>query len=162
MTGNAITNRTGDNDQMIPELAIPKDVSEGELLRLLKKLPNGKAPGPDGIPNEALKTVCPEISQRLAEAISRQLTAGTLPNSLKESTTVVLRKKQKKDYSLPGSYRPIALENSLTKLVEKIVADRMANAAEEHKLLLWNQMDARKHRSTITTIDLLTTCVQTA
>jgi len=50
---------------------------------------------------------------------------------------VVLQKEQKKDYSLPSSYCPITLENTLVKLMEKIVADRMAAAAEEYGLLPW-------------------------
>jgi hypothetical protein len=76
--------------------------------------------------------------------ISEHFASGTLPAELKESTTVVLRKEQKKDYSLPGSYRPIALENTLAKLMEKLMANRLAAAVEEHGLLPWNQMGARK------------------
>jgi hypothetical protein len=51
-------------------------------------------------------------------------------------TTVVLRKEGKADYSIPGSYRPIALENTLSKILKKVIADRMADMAEEHALLL--------------------------
>ena len=75
---------------------------------------------------------------------------------------MTLRKEAKPDYSLPGSYRPIALENSLAKVLEKVVADRISAAAEEHALLPWNQMGARRGRSTISALSLLTSCVQTA
>jgi hypothetical protein len=54
------------------------------------------------------------------------------------STTIVLRKERKKDYSLPGSYRPIALENTLAKVVEKVLADCIRDAAEANGLLPWN------------------------
>ena len=37
----------------------------------------------------------------------------------------VLRKEGKADYSLPGSYRPITLENTLSKILERVVADRI-------------------------------------
>jgi len=50
--------------------------------------------------------------------------------------TVVLRKKGKADYLIPGSYRPIALENTLSKILEKVIADRMVDTAKEHALLL--------------------------
>ena len=50
--------------------------------------------------------------------------------------TVVLRKKGKVDYLIPGSYRPIALENTLSKVLEKVIADRIANTAKEYNLLL--------------------------
>jgi hypothetical protein len=49
--------------------------------------------------------------------------------------TYILRKGGKADYSLPGSYCPIALENTLSKILERVVADRIADTAEEHALL---------------------------
>jgi len=49
---------------------------------------------------------------------------------------VVLRKEGKKDYFLLGSYRLIALENMLAKVLEKYVANIILEAAEEYRLLL--------------------------
>jgi len=74
----------------------------------------------------------------LAEVASHCFANGTIPESLKESITVALRKEGKKDYSLPGSYRLIALENTLAKVLEKHVANIMSEAAEEYGLLFWN------------------------
>ena len=48
----------------------------------------------------------------------------------------ILYKEGKADYLLPGSYRPIALENTLSKILERVIADRMVDTAEEHALLL--------------------------
>ncbi|KAF2176656.1 hypothetical protein K469DRAFT_606465, partial [Zopfia rhizophila CBS 207.26] len=53
----------------------------------------------------------------------------------KESITIALRKEGKKDYFLLESYQPIALENTLAKVIKKRVADMMAAAAERHELL---------------------------
>ena len=49
--------------------------------------------------------------------------------------TFILRKEGKADYLLPGSYRPIALENTLSKILERVIADRIADTAKEHALL---------------------------
>ena len=98
----------------------------------------------------------------LATAISRHLKGETLPKELKDTITIALRKPGKGDYSLVGAYRPIALENTLAKLVETIVAQRLAEAAEEYHLLPWNQMGGRKNRSTLSAVRLLTDVVQTA
>jgi hypothetical protein len=68
--------------------------------------------------------------------ISRILVEGTLPNRYKELITITLRKENKKDYSLSSSYQPIALKNTLAKVVEKILATRLSRAAEEYILLL--------------------------
>ena len=141
-------------------LDIPLGNSPNLLERTISRLPNGKATGPDGVPNEALKLLAtPEFLKDLARAITSLLELGAIPKAFNETITAILRKEGKDDYTLPGSYRPIALENSLAKLVEKVIADRITAAAEEHNLLPWNQMGARKKRSTLSTIDLLTSCI---
>ena len=53
------------------------------------------------------------------------LLKGKILECYKEIITVILRKVNKKNYSLPGSYWPGALENTLGKILEKIVAERM-------------------------------------
>ena len=118
-----------------PRIQISHEVTSNKIASVLEKLPSGKAPGPDGIPNEILTALSPEILTGLAHAISRALAEGTLPDHYKELITITLRKEGKKDYSLPGSYRPIALENTLAKVVEKVLATRLSRAAEEHTLL---------------------------
>ena len=48
----------------------------------------------------------------------------------------VLYKKGKADYLFLGSYRPIALENTLSKILKKVIVDRIVDMAKEHALLL--------------------------
>jgi hypothetical protein len=96
-------------------------VTVKEVKAVLVSLPANKAPGLDGILNEILKTLSLLIAEGLAKGIRRELVYGTLPERIKESVTVTLRKEGKKDYSLPGSYRLIALENTLAKIVEGII-----------------------------------------
>ena len=144
------------------QAALSPIVTQDEVEYVLRTLPAGKSPGPDGIPNEVLKGLTTDISAGMAQAISRSFAGEPLPSSFQESITLALRKEGKRDYSLPGSYRPIALENTLAKVVEKILALRMRDVAEELQLLPWNQMGARQERSTESAISLLTTCVQTA
>ena len=59
-----------------------------------------------------------------------------LPKGLKESFILVLKKKGKMNYLLPDSYRPIALKNTLVKLVEKVLTMRIAGKVETETLLL--------------------------
>jgi hypothetical protein len=53
----------------------------------------------------------------------------------RHSKTVVLRKPQKPTYDVAKAYRPIALLNTLGKVLEKIVTRRVSALAEEHDLL---------------------------
>ena len=101
-----------------------------EVIAVLLALPNDKALGPDGILNEVLKALAPEIVEGLAQGISIHLASSTLLDSLKESTTITLRKEGKKDYSLLSSYHPIALENTLVKVVEKILVNYLSLLVE--------------------------------
>ena len=117
---------------------IPYTITKEQVEETIQKLPNGKVAGPDNVPYEILKEIAPEISEGLAQAFTERLASGSLPKVFRDTTTVVLRKDKKKDYSLPGSYRLIALENSLAKVLEKIIANRIVQAAEENEMLSWN------------------------
>ena len=48
----------------------------------------------------------------------------------------ILYKKGKADYLFPGSYRPIALKNTLSKILKKVIADYITDTAKEYILLL--------------------------
>jgi len=106
-----------------------------EISKLIRSLLNRKALGLDGILNKVLKAVALVIIKDLAEVASYCFTNRIIPESLKESITIVLRKEGKKDYSFPGSYRLITLKNTLVKVLEKHVANIILEAAEEYKLL---------------------------
>ena len=64
----------------------------------------------------------------LANAVTLCLNEGKLPECCKETITVVLRKPNKKDYSLLGSYQSVIFKNTLGKLLEKIVTKCMQEA----------------------------------
>jgi hypothetical protein len=122
-------------DEQFERFTIPEKVTANELAEVISTLPNQKASGPDIIPNEAWKALKETIAPGLAETVTKIFQRGELPAVLKESTTVVLRKEKKKDYSLPSSYRPIALENTLAKIIEKVIANRMITEAEKRGLI---------------------------
>ena len=61
----------------------------------------------------------------LVNTITTYLLKGKLPEYCKITTIIILQKANKKDYSLLKSYQPITLENTLGKLLEKIVIKRM-------------------------------------
>ena len=51
-------------------------------------------------------------------------------------TTVILYIEGKADYLILGNYRPITLENTLSKILERVIIDYIADMAEEYALLL--------------------------
>jgi hypothetical protein len=46
----------------------------------------------------------------------------------------ILYKEGKADYLFLGSYRPIALENTLSKILEKVIVDYIVDTAKEYAL----------------------------
>ena len=48
---------------------------------------------------------------------------------------VILHKEGKADYLLPRSYRPIALKNTFSKILEKIIVKYIVDIAEKYTLL---------------------------
>ena len=50
--------------------------------------------------------------------------------------TFILYKKSKADYLFLGSYRPIALKNTLSKILKKVIVDCIADMVKEYTLLL--------------------------
>jgi hypothetical protein len=49
---------------------------------------------------------------------------------------VILYKEGKADYLLLGSYRPITLENTLSKILKRDIVEYIVDIAKEHALLL--------------------------
>lgn len=142
-------------------MEIPQDLTEEQVLRTIKRLPPDKAPGPDKIINRILKQCAQTLSGPITKLFRRCLALSYHPRQFKTSITVVLRKPQRDNYTKAGSFRPIALLNTLGKLLERIVADRISQATETYCLLPDTQMGARRNRSAATALDLLTEQIHT-
>lgn len=139
----------------------PQFVTKAEVEDLLGKLPSDKAPGPDGISNRLLKFCRKTLSETRTEIFNACILLGYHPKGFKESITVILRKPQKARYDIPKAYRPIALLNTMGKVLEKLIADRISKAAEKFHLLPDEQMGARPNRSSISAVELITEQIHT-
>ena len=73
----------------------------------------------------------------------------------------MLRKLGKASYETASTWRPIALLKTIGKVIEKIVAKRIREAAEDRSLLPLSQIGARAGRNTDTALELLTSMVRT-
>jgi len=114
----------------------------------IRKLAPDKAPGPDEIPNRVLQHALPDIEHHLQKLMQASLEMGYFPKAFKETTTIVLRKPGKPDYTKPNAYRPIALENTLGKVFESIITSTLSYLTEMHGLLPPQHYGGRPGRST--------------
>ena len=129
------------------QISLPS-ITEQEVQDAILNTAPLKAPGPDGIVNRALQIALPWIRQHFTRVFNQSLSLAYCPQHFRESTTVVLRKPGKDDYTVPKSYRPIALLNTMGKVMDAIIATRLSYVAETYTLLPSTHMGGRKLRST--------------
>ncbi|MBW0482641.1 hypothetical protein O181_022356 [Austropuccinia psidii MF-1] len=122
-------------------------ITEDEILGTISTLPNKKAPGPDGIPNELIKTAETLLTPHLTHLFNACLKQGRFPTQWKGSNTAIIRKAAKDDYTNPNAYRPIALLNTLGKLFEKIINTRLNHWAHISKTIHPGHVGGRPSRS---------------
>ncbi|MBW0490173.1 hypothetical protein O181_029888 [Austropuccinia psidii MF-1] len=118
-----------------------------EIRTNIKQLPNKKSPGPDGIPNELIKIACEFIVNKLADLFNNCLTIGHFPTPWKKASTIIIQKTNKNDYSDPSAYRPIALLNTLSKLFERILNNRIMYWAHKTGAIAENHFGGRRGRN---------------
>ena len=84
--------------------------------------------GLNRILNKAIKTALKAVAIPLANIATTCLFKSKILDYCKETIIVILQKANKKDYLLLGSYQPVALKNTLGKILEKIIAERIQEA----------------------------------
>jgi len=98
-------------------------VTAEQIEQAINRLSNEKVSESDNISNKTLKIITPFIKKNLTHAISRCFNSKFTSESFHKFITVILHKKKKKDYSLSRSYCLIALENTIAKLMKKLIAE---------------------------------------
>jgi hypothetical protein len=131
-------------------------ISREQIKWQLAKLRPYKAPGPDGIPNIVLTKCADTLTDRLYYIYKAILELGIYYDPWKLSTTVVLCKLSKPCYDTPKAYRPIALLNTMCKVLTALMAELMLHYTETYQLLLPHHFEGRPGRTTSDAVHLLT------
>ena len=145
-----------------PAVAETESLIRGEEIQVaIKRCKPDSALGPDGIPNRILKLLIKSILPTLVLLFRAYAEQGYHPLCFREAHTIVIMKPNKPNNTLAKAYRPIALLNTLGKVLESIIAKRIAVIAETHNLLPESQMGGRRQRSCKTALELLTEQIHT-
>src|SRR6266481_1261406 len=104
-------------------LRVDSDIITKEMARIISRFLNNIVLGLDRIPNEALKTYGPLIVPWLADVARVYFIIGYYLRLKRAIITVILYKEGKADYLLLRSYRPITLENTLSKILKRVIVD---------------------------------------
>ena len=114
-------------------------ISEEEVSLSLSRSSSNAAPGPDSITFGVWKKVHRSCPALLTNLIGPLLQFGHHPASLKKANGVVLDKPGKASYDSPSSFRVIVLLETISKILERIVASRLALLARSLGLIHPNQ-----------------------
>lgn len=121
----------------------PVDVNE--IKNVFGNFKNKRTSGWDDISVKILSQMPYNILEILINAINCSFQTGIFPSCLKMATVVPLHKGG--DYDSPANFRPISMLPALSKVVEKLVYDRVLAFLDRHGLLCSSQFGFRKSRN---------------
>lgn len=123
-------------------------VSVSSVKAIIKQLKAKKSPGIDGVSNCCLKKLPFKGLQLLCRIYNSCLNQCYFPLVWKQSKIIAIPKPGK-DSSCPESYRPISLLNTLSKILEKILKEKIVNFIDDNNILPSQQFGFRAQHNTI-------------
>ena len=123
-----------------------EEISQQEVINLCNSLRSGTATGFDNVPMSLIKETITSISSSLTHIFNLSITSGMVPMELKIARVVPLFKTG--DKSVFSNYTPISVLPSFSKILEKLVYNRLIYYLSKYKILSDYQFGFRKHHST--------------
>lgn len=130
------------------------DTDEAEVERIITGLKADCAVGWDNIPNKIIKQFKDLLVPPLTCIFNKCLNTGVFPKCLKKAVVVPIYKSGSKDQVT--NYRPISLLPSMSKILEKIINNRLYKYLEDKSILSKRQFGFRPKMSTDNAVHHLT------
>ena len=121
--------------------------TEYEVEKLILTLPSKTSSGYDSVSNILLKELSSVLKGPLATVFNKSISDGVFPEKMKISEIVPLYKSKEKH--IQSNYRPIALLPVMSKVLEKIVYNRLYSFLTKKNILFESQYGFRKDHNTI-------------
>jgi uncharacterized protein YktA (UPF0223 family) len=135
-------------------------ITENKMENAAKALKNKLSAGIDEIPDCVVKQCIKVLKRPLTNIYNASLESGIFPDQLKVAKVIPLYKKgDRKDV---GNYRPIALLSVFSKLLEKLMYNRVISFIEQNKIITEAQHGFRMKRSTETALQFFIGSIQEA
>ncbi|VVT48963.1 uncharacterized protein SAPINGB_P002037 [Magnusiomyces paraingens] len=123
-------------------------MSAADVRRAVLEFNPNKAPGPDGIFSKTIQALYksdnPLFRDRLNSLFQACQHKGYHPTEWKTSHTVIIPKPHKKDKASLKSYRPIALLNTMGKMLERVFCNSITAFIDRSSILNEYQFGCRK------------------
>jgi hypothetical protein len=135
-------------------------VTESEVEKVARSLKNKLSAGIDEIPDYVVKQCIKRLEIPLTNNYNASLESGIFPDKLKITKVVPVHKKG--DARDVRNYRPIALLPVFSKLLEKLMYNRLIEFIEGNGVLTEAQHGFRTRKSTETALQVFVNSVQEA
>jgi len=124
--------------------------SKYEFLSAISKCVDSSSPGPDRLTWWHWKTIVKndDCLSKIINIADACINLGHWPRYFKVSTTVVIPKPNKSSYNNPKAFRPIVLLNTLGKLIEKVIAERLQFTVASNNFIHPSQLGGLRFKST--------------
>lgn len=104
--------------------SLDKVITEEEINEVISQLPNNKSAGPDGFSAEFYKKLRSSLVALIQRLVKSATTQNKFPPTMYEAN-IVLIPKPGRDKLQMSSYRPISLISTESKIIAKILANRL-------------------------------------
>ena len=119
---------------------------EAEILHTITNLKASTSEGYDNVSTKLLKQTVKEVATPLAHIVNLSLYHGIFPNDMIAKIVPIFKNGNPK---LFNNYRPISILPAFSKILEKIVCNRLLHFLESKNILYKHQYGFRKNHNTI-------------
>jgi len=109
-------------------------ITVNEVAGVCMSMPNKKSAGMDNISYESLKYGGHVLFQKLSELYNSIITFSYIPAGMKHSIIIPIYKGKKKPRNNMNSYRGISLNQTINKILEKIILNRLKPWLKENNI----------------------------
>jgi hypothetical protein len=141
--------------ETLPQACDLDPISRNQIQKHIAHLKPFKAPGPDGIPNIVLIKCADILIEWLWKIHTAIINKGWYFTPWKTFNTIVLHKPGKPRYDIPKAYCPIALLNTLSKVLTSIMAEQLTFYSKKYQLLPLQHYGGRPAHTTMDAIHVL-------
>ena len=125
-----------------------------EIGDIIKSIESNKSPDIYGLPPKLIKLAANSLSDILADIFNSSFENGVFPQLLKSACVIPIFKSGSR--MVMSNYRPVSLLPILSKIIEKLMQNRLMKFLIENKILYEHQFGFQKDKST--TLAILDMC----
>src|SRR6202522_1223689 len=137
-------------------------ITNNHIKKAIKRLKPHKAPGMNGIPNSILTNCADILTPYLGPIFRATFDLEHYPKQWKKYITVAVRKPGKPDYTIANAYRPIALLDTMVKILSSCVKDTLEYHTDKLQILPATQFGGRAGCTTTDSLHLLNHFIKNA